>query len=87
MVVPAAFTMEAGREHWEILLRARAIENQCYVVAANQCGTAGVRRYGHSMIVDPWGTVIAQSAERPGIVMAELDHDYLIQLRQSFPFG
>lgn len=84
-VVPSAFTMETGREHWEILLRARAIENQAYVIAANQCGSSGVRRYGHSMIVDPWGTVIAQASERPGIVMAELDCEFLTHIRQSFP--
>ena len=85
LVVPAAFTMETGREHWEVLLRARAIENQAYVIAANQCGFSGIRRYGHSMIIDPWGTVIAQAGERPGVVMSSLDGDYLMQIRESFP--
>ena len=83
-VVPSAFTMETGREHWEVLLRARAIENQAYVIAANQCGSSGVRRYGHSMIIDPWGTVIAQAAERPGLVMGELDIECLLNIREQF---
>ena len=82
--LPAAFTLETGRDHWEVLLRARAIENQAYAVAANQCGGSGVRRYGRSMIVDPWGTVIAQASDRPGVIMAELDREYLLKVRETF---
>jgi predicted amidohydrolase len=73
--VPAAFTYTTGQAHWELLLRARAVENQCYVLAAAQGGTHenGRRTWGHSMVVDPWGEVLACQAEGEGVVMAEVD--------------
>ena len=84
LAVPAAFAERTGRDHWELLLRARAVENQAYVIAANQCGQSGIGRYGHSMIVDPWGTVIAQAGEQPGIVFADLKASYIKDVRQLF---
>lgn len=87
LVVPAAFMMHTGRDHWEVLLRARAIENQCYVVAAGQIGNhePGRTCFGRSMIVDPWGTVIAQAPDTIGIVTAELDLDRLELIRSELP--
>ena len=85
--VPAAFTYTTGRAHWELLLRARAVENQCYVIAAAQVGVHenGRRTWGHSMIVDPWGDVLGVLPEGEGIVMAELDADRLAAVRQQLP--
>ena len=79
IVVPAAFMMHTGRDHWEVLLRARAIENQCYVVAAGQIGDhePGRTCFGRSMVIDPWGTVIAQAPDAVGIVTADLDLERL----------
>jgi predicted amidohydrolase len=87
IVVPAAFMMHTGRDHWEVLLRARAIENQCYVVAAGQIGDHDPGRtcFGRSMIIDPWGTVIAQAADTVGIAVADLDLDRLIKIRTELP--
>jgi deaminated glutathione amidase len=87
LVVPAAFMMHTGRDHWEVLLRARAIENQCYVVAAGQIGDHEPRRtcFGRSMIVDPWGTVVAQAPDTVGIVTADLDLGRLEQIRRELP--
>ena len=87
LVVPAAFMMHTGRDHWEVLLRARAIENQCYVVAAGQIGDHDPGRtcFGRSMIVDPWGTVVAQAPDTVGIVTADLDLDRLEQIRNELP--
>ena len=87
LVVPAAFMMHTGRDHWEILLRARAIENQCYVVAAGQIGDhePGRTCFGRSMIVDPWGTVIAQAPDTVGIVTADLDLERLETIRTELP--
>ncbi len=87
IVVPAAFTYTTGRAHWEILLRARAIENQCYVLAAAQGGTHvnGRRTWGHSMLVDPWGEVKAVLAEGEGVVHGELDASFLAGVRESLP--
>jgi len=87
MLVPAAFTLETGKEHWEVLLRARAIENQCYVAAAAQRGKHNSRRYsyGHAMIVDPWGTVVAQCTDRTDICVAEIDPDFVANVRQRMP--
>jgi predicted amidohydrolase len=87
LVVPAAFTLATTRDHWEVLLRARAIENQCFVVAANQIGTdgAGNRSGGRSMIVDPWGLVLASAADREGAIVAELDFDALRDVRRRLP--
>jgi len=85
--VPAAFTYTTGEKHWELLLRARAVENQSYVIAAAQGGRHenGRRTWGHSMIVDPWGEVLASLAEGEGVVMAELDRARLAQVRRQLP--
>lgn len=85
--VPSAFTAITGAAHWEVLLRARAIENLCYVLAPNQGGTHenGRHTYGHSMIVEPWGKILAQQNDNPGIVVAEIDLQRLKQLRLQFP--
>jgi nitrilase len=87
IVVPAAFTYTTGKAHWEVLLRARAIENQCYVLAAAQGGTHvnGRRTWGHSMLIDPWGDVKAVLAEGEGVVHGELDKGYLDSVRESLP--
>jgi nitrilase len=85
--VPSAFTAVTGLAHWEVLLRARAIENMSYVLAANQGGQHenGRATYGHSMIVDPWGKVLAQKEYGTGIVTADIDLQNLHHLRQTFP--
>ncbi len=87
LTVPAAFTRTTGAAHWEVLLRARAIENQCFVVAADQCGThaSGRQTFGHSMIIDPWGRVLAQAGDEPAVITASLDMDELQELRKRFP--
>lgn len=87
IALPSAFTATTGRAHWEILLRARAIENLCYVVAANQGGVHanGRETYGDSMIIDPWGVVLQRIARGPGIVSATTDHTMLQRLRRNFP--
>jgi predicted amidohydrolase len=87
MVVPAAFTYTTGSAHWEVLLRARAIENQCYVLAAAQGGLHqnGRRTFGHSMLVDPWGTVKAVLAEGEGVIEGAIDADFLASVRESLP--
>jgi predicted amidohydrolase len=87
LVVPAAFMMHTGRDHWEVLLRARAIENQCYVVAAGQIGTYEPDRtcFGRSMIVDPWGTVIAQAPDEVGVTVADIDLERIARIRQQVP--
>lgn len=87
LCVPAAFTYTTGRAHWELLLRARAVENQCYVVAPAQGGQHenGRRTWGHSMIVDPWGEVVAEQAEGEGVVVAELDPARISQVRRQLP--
>ena len=86
MFVPSAFTVPTGIAHWETLLRARAIENQAYVVAPAQGGlhAGGRRTYGHSMIVDPWGEVLGVRPEGEGLVLAELDPDRLQEIRRRF---
>ncbi len=87
LVVPAAFTHTTGRAHWELLLRARAVENQCYVLASAQGGTHpnGRRTWGHSMVVDPWGEVLEVCAEGEGVVVAEVDPQRLAQVRLQLP--
>jgi predicted amidohydrolase len=87
LFIPAAFTLATGRDHWEVLVRARAIENQAYVVAPAQWGehSKGRRSFGRSLIVDPWGTVLAQAPDREGIIYAELDHERVVRLRQEMP--
>jgi deaminated glutathione amidase len=85
--VPSAFTYTTGRAHWELLLRARAVENQCFVIAPAQGGVHenGRRTWGHSMIVDPWGEVLAVQPEGEGVVAAELDLQRLAAVRQQLP--
>ena len=85
--VPAAFTYTTGRAHWELLLRARAVENQCYVLAAAQGGTHlnGRRTWGHSMVVDPWGEVVAVCEEGEGVVVADVDPARIAQVRLQLP--
>lgn len=88
LTVPAAFTFATGQAHWEALLRARAIENQCFVLAPNQGGDHGKgrRTWGHSCIIDPWGEVLAQRDEPGcGVVVADLDLQHLRQIRQRMP--
>jgi predicted amidohydrolase len=87
VTVPSAFTFPTGAAHWEPLLRARAIENQIYVIAANQFGRTprGTLDFGHSMIVDPWGTVLARAAEGEGVVLAEIDPAYQQLVRRQLP--
>lgn len=84
--LPANFTMPTGKDHWEPILRARAIENGCYIVAPNQIGQKDkFVAYGNSMIVDPWGTVVARASDQPGIILAEIDLDYLASVRRRNP--
>jgi deaminated glutathione amidase len=87
LLVPAAFMLHTGRDHWEVLLRARAIENQCYVLAAAQVGDhePGRTCYGRSMIIDPWGTVLAQAPDDVGVTIADLDLDRLARIRAELP--
>lgn len=85
--VPSAFTAVTGAVHWEILLRARAIENLCYVLASNQTGhhENGRNTYGHSMIIEPWGSILVEQHEGVGLITAKLDNEYSKQLRRRFP--
>jgi len=85
--VPAAFTAYTGEAHWEPLLRSRAIENQAYVIAPGQFGQSpsSFATHGHSMIVDPWGKILAELADGAGIVTAEIDIEYLIKVRAELP--
>ena len=87
MAVPSAFTHTTGQAHWEVLLRARAIENQCYVMAPAQGGLHenGRRTWGHSMVIDPWGEVLACVDEGPGLAVADLDVQRLATVRQQLP--
>lgn len=87
LLVPAAFMLHTGRDHWEVLLRARAIENQCYVLAAGQIGSHDPGRtcFGRSMVVDPWGTVVAQAPDTTGVVFADLDLPRLETIRTELP--
>jgi nitrilase len=87
LVIPAAFTETTGRAHWEILLRARAIENQCYLLAVAQGGRHenGRETHGNSMLIDPWGDVLDRKLKGPGIVIGELDHARIAEIRASLP--
>lgn len=87
LLVPAGFTLHTGRDHWEILLRARAIENLCYVVAPAQVGTYPPNKqcFGRSLIVDPWGIVLAQAPDVPGVTMAEIDLEAIARARAQLP--
>ncbi len=73
--------------HWEVLLRARAIENQCYVLAPNQCGEHddGRRTWGHSMVVNPWGDIVAKADDTPSVITADIDLEYLKDIRDRMP--
>ena len=87
LMLPAAFTYHTGKAHWELLLRARAVENQCYVIASGQGGTheSGRRTYGHSMIIDPWGDILAVLPEGEGVLVAELNPTRLASVRSRLP--
>ncbi|XP_071960915.1 deaminated glutathione amidase-like isoform X1 [Antedon mediterranea] len=87
LTFPSAFTQTTGMAHWEVLLRSRAIENQCYVAAAAQTGKHNEKRtsYGHAMIVDPWGTILACCREGADVCVANVDHDYIQQVRKRMP--
>jgi predicted amidohydrolase len=87
LLVPAAFTLTTTRDHWEVLLRARAIEDQCFVIAANQVGAhpGGHRSGGRSMIVDPWGLILAQAPDAESFALAELDLARLQEIRTQIP--
>jgi predicted amidohydrolase len=87
VTVPSAFARETGKDHWEILLRARAIENQVFVIAPAQCGRHSVDRssYGRSLVIDPWGLVLAQLGDRPGVALAECDLEEQDRVRERLP--
>ena len=87
LFTPANFQMQTGKDHWEIILRTRAVENTCYVVAAGQIGKkrGTSLSYGSSLVADPWGTVIARAKETAGVTMAEIDLDYLDKVRRDLP--
>ena len=87
IAVPSAFMPQTGRDHWEVLLRARAIESQSFVIAAAQCGRHSPDRssYGHSLIIDPWGTVLAGAKNEPAVIDAECDLGELDRIRREIP--
>lgn len=87
LFVPAAFTAYTGKDHWQILLQARAIENTCYVIAPAQTGKHYALRqtHGHAMIIDPWGAILADAGDRPGVAIAEINPDRLEKVRQQMP--
>ncbi|WP_425614514.1 carbon-nitrogen hydrolase family protein [Anatilimnocola sp. NA78] len=88
LCVPSAFTLRTGRDHWELLVRARAVENQCYVIAANQVGEHAPNSwsYGHSLIVDPWGRVLTQAGgDNAEVIYADLTNEVLLDVRRKLP--
>jgi deaminated glutathione amidase len=87
LLVPSAFMLHTGRDHWEVLLRARAIENQCFVLAAGQIGDhePGRTCFGRSMVIDPWGVVLAQAPDVVGVVVADIDMERLAKIRAELP--
>src|SRR4029079_16896121 len=87
LVVPSAFTVTTGKDHWHVLLRARAIEAQAYVVAAAQWGKHphGRQTFGKSCIIDPWGEVVAQASEGEGVITAAASHRYIAEVRGALP--
>ena len=87
LFIPAAFTAFTGKDHWQVLLQARAIENTCYVVAPAQTGNHYERRYthGHAMIIDPWGVILADAGNAPGVAVAEINPSRLHQVRRQMP--
>ena len=89
LFVPSNFTARTGEAHWSVLLRARAIENQCYVAAPAQCGRHNpeYRSYGHTLAVDPWGRILCEAAEATGLSFADVDLPYLRRVRAELPMG
>ena len=86
LAVPSNFTERTGRDHWEVLLRARAIENGAYVLASGQSGgPPGQPAFGRSMVIDPWGTVVAQASDGVGIVRADVETDRVAAVRRQIP--
>jgi len=87
LTAPAAFTRQTGEAHWHLLLRARAVENGCFMIAAAQGGThdSGRQTYGHSLIVDPWGEILAEAGTEPGVVTAEIDLERVAEIRGRVP--
>ncbi|MBF2007343.1 MAG: carbon-nitrogen hydrolase family protein [Chlorogloeopsis fritschii C42_A2020_084] len=87
LFVPAAFTAFTGKDHWQVLLQARAIENTCYVIAPAQTGVNYDRRqtHGHAMIIDPWGVILADAGEKPGVAIAEINPSRIEQVRRQMP--
>jgi len=86
MFNPAAFALFTGKDHWESLVRARAIENQCYMICAAQVGVKpGIHTYGRSLVVDPWGNTIAKASDKEGIIIAEIDVEYVDKVRTEVP--
>jgi len=87
LLVPAAFTLHTGKDHWQVLLRARAIESQTYVAAAAQCGKHpfGRTTYGHALVVDPWGTVVAEASDGLGFALGRVERSRLTEVRASLP--
>ncbi len=87
VAVPSAFTVETGKDHWHVLLRARAIENQVFALAPAQFGAHGSNRssYGHALVVDPWGVVLAECGDHEGVALARLDFDYQNRVRSALP--
>ncbi|RLE15202.1 carbon-nitrogen hydrolase family protein [Candidatus Aerophobetes bacterium] len=85
--IPSAFTLQTGKDHWEILVRAKAVENQFYVIAPNQIGkdTEGHRFWGKSMVVDPWGTILTKAPEKECVIFAEVDLSYQQEVRKNLP--
>lgn len=87
LFIPAAFTAYTGKDHWQVLIQARAIENTCYAIAPAQTGNHyGMRHtHGHAIIVDPWGTILADAGDKPGVAIAEINPDRLAQVRRQMP--
>jgi|tagenome__1003787_1003787.scaffolds.fasta_scaffold20450292_1 predicted amidohydrolase len=87
VAVPSAFTVETGKDHWHVLLRARAIENQVFLLAPAQFGVHGPNRssYGHALVIDPWGVVLAECGDHEGVALARLDFDYQDRVRTALP--
>ena len=86
IIVPTSFTMNTGKDHWEPLMRARAIENGVYMAGPSQIGQkTGMNAYGKSLAVDPWGNVIAKASDRPGITLVDIDLDFIQQVREQVP--
>jgi predicted amidohydrolase len=87
LAIPAAFTKQTGEAHWHVLMRARAIENGCYVIAAAQGGQHqnGRSTFGHSIVVDPWGKIVAEGGIEPGVIIAEIDPAAVVAARSKVP--